>query len=202
MEEKKQVVDEGQEEEKQTEGTEPKKTEDPSAGHKKEKPEEKTFTQDEVNEFIRKRLDRERKSWETKKQEDMEEAEKLRSMDDSEKKDYRIKQLEKEIEAFKAADSKRSMTKEVRRSLSEKGITVSDDLAGLLVGKDAETTRDMIESFALTYQKDLEEGVRKALSGRTPKAGSHKSLSKSDILGVQDTAERRRLIAENLELFK
>ena len=50
----------------------------------------------------------------------------------------------------------------------------------------------------------MEEGVQKALSGRTPKANvnANQAVTKESIMGIKDATERIKAIQANPQLFK
>lgn len=66
-------------------------------------------------------------------------------------------------------------------------------------------TASVIEA-AKTYRKTLEQSIRKDITKGNPtpdsKGNPGKPVTRADILAVKDTAERQRLISENIELFE
>ena len=119
-----------------------------------EQPPVKTFTQDEVDKMISKRLERERRKYEeeigkAKFQEGMSEAEKLANMTAQEKKEY---EFNKRVEEFEAKQ-KEFQTKELKSQgnlmLSELGYN-SDQIEALgkfINFENADTTKTSIEEL-------------------------------------------------------
>lgn len=72
----------------------------------------------------------------------------------------------------------------------------------MLVTNNAEDTKKNSSNFIMYFKTELEKAVKEKLKGTTPKkmAGS-KGLSKAEILEIKDPIERRRMIADNIELF-
>ena len=86
--------------------------------------------------------------------------------------------------------------------LTEKGIAVDDDLVGMLISEDAETTKSAVDSFITAFQNAVNKAVKDALKGEAPKAGGASGLTRDQIMKVKDRTERQRLINENMNLFK
>lgn len=164
---------------------------------KDKKPEEKMFTQAEVNEIIESRLARERKKAEDEKTE----AEKLAKMSAEEKANYKLEKLQRELETLQAQNARSEMIRTARDMLRDEGIDLSDDLVGFIVSTKAEETKENIQAFSKAYKRDLDRAVKEALKGKSPKIGTHKPISKNEILSIKDPMERKRAIARNLELF-
>ena len=71
-----------------------------------------------------------------------------------------------------------------------------------IVYEDAEKTKESVEAFKRMYKAAVQDGIKKQLTGRAPSKGSSNSITKEQILEVKDPAERQRLIAENMSLFR
>ena len=126
----------------------------------------KTYTQEELEEIVQQRVAREKKA----REKAVEEAEKLAKMNADEKEAYEREQLEKELEEYKRKDQFYSMSREATKMLAEHDIQANDDLLKLVVDDSAEETQSKVNSFVELVNAKVEEGVQKALSGRTPKA--------------------------------
>lgn len=112
------------------------------------------------------------------------------------------KKIEDELNSLKSENLRNKLAKEVRNSFKEEGISVSDELVDMLVTNNAEDTKKNSSNFIMYFKTELEKAVKEKLKGTTPKkmAGS-KGLSKAEILEIKDPIERRRMIADNIELF-
>ena len=130
------------------------------------------------------------------------EAEKLAQMTREEKAEYRARQLEKELNDLKRQNAVSDMAKTARKMLADEEINLPDEVIFNLVSEDAELTKTAVEAFAKTFKEAVQAAVKDALRGTTPKAaGKPSEITKEQILNVKDTNERRRLMAENPELF-
>ena len=159
---------------------------------------EKKYTDEQVDDIINKKFAKWQKDQEAK----ITEAEKLAKMNAEEKADYERAKLEDELKELRKKDSLNSMTKIARSMLSEKGIQADDDLVGILITTDADKTKEAVESFSKLFESTVEKAVNDKLKGRTPKVVNGKQrLTKEEILKEKDVNKRRRMMAENLELF-
>ena len=130
------------------------------------KPDDKKYTQKEFEAEIARRVASEKKRADEK----VAEAEKLAKMNADQKKEYETEKLQKELEDYKKKDAFYSLSKEASKMLSEKGITADDDVLDFVVKGTAEATQTSVNSFVALVNSKVEEGVKKALSGKPPKA--------------------------------
>ena len=113
-----------------------------------------------------------------------------------------VKQLEKELNDLKRQNAVSDMAKTARKMLADEEINLPDEVIFNLVSEYAELTKTAVEAFAKTFKEAVQAAVKDALRGTTPKAaGKPSEITKEQILNVKDTNERRRLMAENPELF-
>lgn len=168
------------------------------------KAEVKTFTEAEVQEMIKSRVQREKKL-----QDDaVKEAAKLAKMTADQKRDYEFEKLKQENESFKQEQSKSALRKEARTQLTDKGLVVNDDIINLVTqGTTAEEVKDAIDNVAELINGMVTAQLQKELVGSTPKrtgavvTGSSKALTKDEIMLIKDPVERQKLIRENFDLF-
>lgn len=130
------------------------------------------------------------------------EAQRLASMTEAERQNQEREQLQRQVQELLQKERRSEMAKTARAMLKDKQISVDDDLLGMLISDDADTTKASIESFTTLFQSAVQSAVKDALKGTTPKAGGASTLTKEEILGVKNRAERQRLIKENMHLFK
>lgn len=140
--------------------------------------------------------------WQKKQEKKTSEAERLGRMTAEEKANERMKALEDRIREYEQRESRAEMTKAARAMLQEKNINISDGLLTYIIADNADDTKANAEEFIALYQKDVERAVKEALKGEPPRKGGTSGLTKEQILGVQNRAERQRLINENMHLFK
>lgn len=170
------------------------------------KEDEKKYTDKDVDEIVKKRLARERKKQEDEIAEALKEADearKLAEMDEDKKREYEHKKMAEELAALKADKVRNEMSATARKMLSEQNITVSDGIVHSLITEDAESTKANIDAFSTAFNDAVTKEVEARLKGQTPKKlGGNKPLTKQDILSIKDEAERRKAVAENLDLFR
>ena len=169
-------------------------------GEKKDdKKSAKTFTQEELEAIVTKRLARK----EEEKQKAIAEAEKLAKMNADEKQQYEFEKLKAENEALKAEKNKVSLGKEAAKMLSEANIFADDDVLEFVVRADAEQTKVAVSAFTKLVEKKVDEAVKEKLKGTPPKkpTGTPGALTKEDIMKIANASERVKKIQENPHLF-
>ncbi len=173
----------------------------------------KTYTEEELQKLIQSESDKrvtqalkkKESEWEDNFKKRLEteksEAAKLAEMNAQQKAEYERDQLKKELEALKQSDTLNQMSKTARAILKEQNINIEDNLLGVLVTTDAEETKVNVNNFVEMFKKAVEDAVNDRVKGKTPKQSIGTTLTKEDILKIEDKRERRKKIAENLELF-
>ncbi len=129
---------------------------------------EKTFTQEEVNALIEKRLAKQEKSFNKRIQEKLDEAEKLRQMNADQKAEYEAQKQADYIAELEAKINRSGLEKEASKILSESGIAVDDDILGFVVKDTAEATQEAVESFSTLVNDLADKKVGEMLKGKTP----------------------------------
>ena len=143
-----------------------------------------------------------KQKWQALTDDKLSEAEKLAKMSKEEKALYKAQQLEKELADLKRKNAVSEMTSTARKMLAEDSIIVADELLNNIVYEDAEKTKESVEALKRMYKAAVQDGIKKQLTDRAPSKGSSNSITKEQILEVKDPAERQRLIAENMSLFR
>lgn len=149
-------------------------------GKESENKEPKTFTNEEVDAIVQKRLARERAKLKTETDKAIknaqEEAAKLAKMNEEqkrqyeeEKKDALIKAQKAEIDQLKKEALKAELGKQVTVELREAGIEVSPEVLEFVVGDDAEATKTLKDKFVAIIQADRKAQEVKRNTGTTPK---------------------------------
>lgn len=128
-------------------------------------PKEETFTKAQLEEIVKQRVAREKKAAEKA----VEEAKKLAKMNEDEKAKYELEQLQNELAELKRESTRNGLAKEASKMLSEHDIQVDEDLLAFVVKDTAEDTQTAVNAFVGLINKKVEQGVKKALSGNTPK---------------------------------
>lgn len=143
------------------------------------------------------------KKWRTLTDTKVSEAEKLAQMTAEEKEKYRADKAEKELADLKRQIMLSDMSGTARKMLSDESIVIPDEIIANLVCEDAEKTKAAVEAFTKAYKAAVQNGVKEALKGNPPKAaGDPPTITKEQIMKVQNKAERQRLISEHMELFQ
>ena len=127
----------------------------------------KTFTQDEVNEMISKRLQRERKDIEAKIEAERKEAEELAKLSEQEKQKKLFEKQVKEFEETKRAFENERLLNETSKQLASKNLPI--EFAEMLKGNDAESTFENIKLFEAKFNESVEKVVTERLRGNVPK---------------------------------
>lgn len=160
----------------------------------------KKYTDDQVNEIVKRRLARA----EAEKQKAVTEAQKYAKMNADQKKEYELQKTQKELEEAKAQINKFSLLKQARSSLESEELPVSfsdDDLAHVVTAE-AESTNTNVD-----WLKDLAtriaDSVRKSyLQGSTPKVTGQpaKGVTQADF-DKMSYDERAKIATQNPDLF-
>ena len=133
----------------------------------------KTFTQEEVDKMISKRLQRERKDIEAKIEAERKEAEELAKLSEAEKQRKLFEKQVKEFEETKRAFENERLLNETSKQLASKNLPI--EFAEMLKGNDAESTFENIKAFEIKFNEALEKMVTERLRGNAPKAGTVKA---------------------------
>lgn len=154
---------------------------------------ERTFSQDDVNNIVEKRLAKERNKLEKQWQEKfnaLEESIKLSQMSETEKVEHEynkriqaLEEREKALQEKENAYNKQQYHNEITSQLKAKGLPV--DMADLLVGFDAETVASKIasmeQSFTTQVNSSIEAKVKASASVPTTPQVEAKPLTLADI---------------------
>lgn len=168
-----------------------------------EKTTEKTFTQSQLDEIIRKEKAKAKRSAEKEYQAKMDEAEKLRQMNEAQKAEYEQEKQRAYIAELEAKINRSGLEREASKMLSEGGIAVDDKILGLVVKDTAESTQEAVESFVALVNDLADKKVGEKLKGKTPKKMEDTSageITKEQFnrMGYQS---RNELIQNNPELY-
>lgn len=164
---------------------------------------EKTFTQSQLDEIIRKEKAKAKRSAEKEYQAKMDEAEKLRQMNESQKAEYEQEKQRAYIAELEAKINRSGLEREASKMLSEGGIAVDDKILGLVVQDTAESTQEAVEGFVALVNDLADKKVSEKLKGKTPKKMEDTSageITKEQFnrMGYQS---RNELLQNNPELY-
>ena len=158
-----------------------------------QEPTVKTFTQEEVDKMIQKRLSRERKDIEAKIEAERREAEELAKLSEAEKQKKLFEKQVAEFEATKRAFEQEKLLNETSKQLASKNLPI--EFAEMLKANDAESTFENIKVFEAKFNEAVEKLVNERLRGNTPKARSEVSS------GMSKEAFDKLSYKEKVELF-
>ena len=161
----------------------------------------KTFTQEEVDKMITKRLQRERKDIEAKIEAERKEAEELAKLSEQERQMKLFEKQVKEFEETKRAFENERLLNETSKQLASKSLPI--EFAEMLKGNNAEKTFENIQLFETKFNEAVEKVVTERLRGNVPKTTT--SLNSPSITKEQfnkmDLAQRQKLFNDNRELY-
>lgn len=131
------------------------------------------------------------------------EAAKLAQMDEQQKTAYKLSEAEKRIAEFERKENLAEMTKTARKMLSDKNISVSDDLLSMMVTDNAEQTKTAVDGFAKAFTDAVENAVKERLKGAPPRkgTGSATTMTKAQIAAIKDPELRQKAMIENRHLY-
>lgn len=163
---------------------------------------EKTFTQEELNDIVEKRIAREKaKQDELKKQAELEkkQAEELAKLSAEER---AKKEFEFEQEEFKKQQQefyRERLELQTTKELDERDLPVS--FAKYVIGEDAESTQERINEFEGLWEKELERRRVDAMRGKTPSIGGHAPAITQGEFKQMGYKERMELKNNDEELY-
>jgi len=164
---------------------------------------QKTFTQSEVDELIKKRLAKQEKSFDKRMQEKLDEAEKLRAMNETQKAEYEQEKQRAYIAELEAKINRSGLEREASKMLSEGGIVADEKILGIVVKDTAERTQEAVESFVALVNELADKKVGEKLKGKTPKkmedtTAGEITKEQFNKMGYQS---RNELLQNNPELY-
>ena len=130
----------------------------------------KTFTQEEVDKIVAKRLAREKKDIEAKIEAERKEAEELAKLSEAEKQKKLFEKQVREFEETKRAFEAEKLLNETSKQLASRNLPV--EFAEMLKADDAESTYENIKLFEEKFNAALERMVNDRLRGVTPKVAT------------------------------
>lgn len=166
-----------------------------------DKPTEKTFTQKEVDDIVKSRIEREIKKLTAKAQE----PKKLTEINEIETLKSELQETQKALQELTTQHIKTELRAKASDILNSNGIKPNDKMLDILVADNAETTHDNIKAFTDLLKTQAVDIVKVQMKGATPvstTANVTKTVTKAEIMAIKDVNERQKMIAENLHLFK
>lgn len=131
-----------------------------------EEPIEKTFTQEQVNQIIKKRLEKEKEKFREELEAEKNEAERLAKMSASEREIELLKKDREKFELEKQQFARERMLMETNKQMIQRNLPT--DFAEYLLSDSAEKTLDNINQFQKTWDMAINNAVNAKLAGTSP----------------------------------
>ena len=128
----------------------------------KEQPNDKKYSDAEVDEIIKKKYAK----WKKDQEVEQSEAKKLKSMNTDEKTKYNQDKRQAELDKREQEIAKRELMAEAKSILNERGLPV--DLAGVIDLTDADTVKASIEAIGKQWEQAVQKGIAEKLKGTQP----------------------------------
>lgn len=159
---------------------------------------EKLFTQEEVNNIIEKRLNKEKSKWKN----EVDQAKRLAEMSAEERAKEEFRMQKAAFEKERAEFERERLLIQTQKELTAKNVPI--EFAEMLVKGDAESTKEAIDNFANLYAQSVEKGVSNKLKGRPPKTKSTPNTDGLDRASFMklSLAEQQKMARENPERYK
>lgn len=180
-----------------------KETTDEASNQEQTEVAEKTFTQAELDDIVKKEKAKAKRSAEKEYQAKIDEAERLRKMNADEKAEYEAKKKDTYIAELEAKINRSGLEKEASKMLSESGIAASDEILALVVKDSAESTQEAVNGFTELVNQLADNKVKEMLKGKTPRKVEQSTAGaitkeQFDRMGYKD---RNELLQSNPELY-
>lgn len=164
-------------------------------GSSDESSDQHTYTDEQVNEIVKKRLARAEKE----KQAAVDEAAKLAKMNADQKKDYELQKAQKERDELKSQLASYQMGKQARSMFEDAKLSVTEDDLKHVVTPEAESTETNVK-WLIAHDQAVAERVRQELlKGSTPLDPSSNRKTKS--LKDMTLVERSELQRKDPEMY-
>lgn len=156
----------------------------------------KTFTQEEVDKMVQKRMARYDREHQKEVESAKNEATKLAKMNKDQKKDYELQQAQQQAQEAEAKLARYQLRDAARKQLVDGGYTPTDADIDLIVTDKAESTQsnaqallDMVERIKSSVRDDLLKGTTPKTSGsqvKTPSETQFEKMSYSQRLQLKN----------------
>ena len=172
-------ADGGTEQGKQNEGGDDNKNSQPANTESNNSP--KTFSQEDIEAEIVKRMANEKAKWEKeykkKAEHERKEQERLSKLSEDERREAEWKQKNADLEAREEALKLKEQQAEAVSVLNSRGIPVAF-MPFLVTGTDNDKNMENITTFERELKKLVDAQVKEKLKGKTPNAGNSNNIDK------------------------
>ncbi len=132
--------------------------------------------------------------WKVLMDDSLSEAEKLAKMTKEEKAAYKTKKLEEELASLKREKEVAGLASEARKTLSDDGINIPDELLANLIGEDAAKTKANVEAFTKLFNEAVNEIVKKKAQQDPPLEGGGQGSGGGSKTNLAEMAAKARII--------
>lgn len=132
--------------------------------------------------------------WKALTDDKLSEAEKLAKMTKEEKAAYKTKKLEEELASLKREKEVAGLASEARKTLSDDGINIPDELLANLIGEDATKTKANVEAFTKLFNEAVNEIVKKKAQQDPPLEGGGQGSGGGSKTNLAEMAAKARII--------
>ena len=132
--------------------------------------------------------------WKVLMDDSLSEAEKLAKMTKEEKAAYKTKKLEEELASLKREKEVAGLASEARKTLSDDGINIPDELLANLIGEDATKTKANVEAFTKLFNEAVNEIVKKKAQQDSPLEGGGQGSGGGGKTNLAEMAAKARII--------
>ena len=115
-------------------------------------------------------------------------------MTEKERAEYEKKKLQDELDALKHEKEVAGLAAEARKTLSEDGINMPDELLANLIGKDAAKTKSNVEAFTKLFNDAVNEVVKKKAQQDPPAEGGGQGFGSGSKMNLAEMAAKARII--------
>lgn len=180
------------------ESTETKENSNPE----EQQPQEKTFTQEEVDKMVQKRMARYDRDHQKEIDDAKSEAVKYAKMNKDEKQKHDLEKAQADAKQAREDLARYQLRDATRQQLTEGGYNATDSDIDMIVTGDAETTKNYTQAFLDMVERIRESTRNDLLKGNTPKAGgSSVKVPSEDQFNKMSYQERVDLKNKNPELY-
>lgn len=167
----------------------------------KQKPEAKTFTQDEVDSIVQKRLDRALKDKQKEIDDAKSEAVKYAKMNKDEKQQHDLEKAQADAKKAREDLARYQLRDATRQQIIDSGYAPTDEDIDMVVTGDAETTKNNTQSFLAMVERIRNSVRNDLLKGNTPKGGGL-PVKKQKSLNDMSLMERVKLRNEDPQRYQ
>ncbi|MEJ6348789.1 DUF4355 domain-containing protein [Holzapfeliella sp. He02] len=164
------------------------------------KEQEQSYSQEDVDNIVKKALS----NFQEEQKAKIEEEKKVAKMSADEKYKYQLEKAKEDADNARK-ELKQRDNRDLVRTLAEKqGVSVTQDDVKFLATADEEETQQKASYFIERIKQAYSDGKDSTIKSSAPKLTAEKNsktMTKEDILAIEDPEERNRLMTENYNLF-